>query len=228
MRHIKLNLLTILPTAFLLLLSGCLGPGKSKPTRFYELSSLYNTKAGPEPVADLQDVAIGVGPVRIPGKLDRPQIVIRSAQNEIRRAEFAEWGDPLEASFARVLAENLSILLNTEKMAIFPWLRSTQMDYQVTVDVIDFIGTPGGDVVLRAWWTLFGKNGRIELSKRFANLNESGGDDIAAMVQAQSRLLEILSRQIAESINSFSRKKEIGSVPRRPGSKQQAPVSSPG
>ena len=205
----KLNFPVLMLGACLLLLSGCLGPGKSKPTRFYVLSSLYSAKAKPAPVADLKNVAIGVGPVRIPGKLDRSQIVTRTAQNEIDLTEFAEWGDPLGAGFSRVLAENLSVLLNTENIAIFPWLKATQTDYQVAVDVADFIGNPGGNVVLRAWWTVFGENGRTELLKRYTNLNEPvTGDDIAAMVQAQSHTLEALSRQIAEAIKVLSQKKK--------------------
>ena len=205
----KLNFPVLMLGAGLLLLSGCLGPAKSKPTRFYVLSSLYSAKAKPAPVADLKNVAIGVGPVRIPGKLDRSQIVTRTAQNEIDLTEFAEWGDPLGAGFSRVLAENLSVLLNTENIAIFPWLKAAQTDYQVAVDVADFIGNPGGNVVLRAWWTVFGENGRTELLKRYTNLNEPvTGDDIVAMVQAQSRTLEALSRQIAEAIKVLSQKKK--------------------
>ena len=96
-----------------------------------------------------------MGPVRITGKLDRPQIVTGAGGNEIRLSDYAEWGDSLGAGFARVLAENLAYLLNTENVAIFPWLQAIQTDYQVTVDVTDFIGTPGGDVMLRAWWTIF-------------------------------------------------------------------------
>ena len=209
MRHDKLNSIIVMTAALLLLLSGCLGPGKSSPTRFYVLSSL--NRAETEPVADLENVAIGVGPVRIPGTLDRSQIVTRTAQNEIRLSQFANWGDPLGAGFTRVLADNLSILLNTENIAIYPWLGATRTDYQVTVDVNDFIGTPGGEVLLSAWWTIFGENGRTELLKRYTNLREpAGGDDIAAMVQAQSRTIETLSRQIAEAIKALSQKGKQG------------------
>jgi uncharacterized protein len=208
MRHNRLNLIILMPGALLFLLLGCLGPANSRSTRFYVLTSLYSAKTRPAPVADLKNVAIGVGPIRISGKLDRPQIVTGTGGNEIRLSGFAEWGDPLGGGFARALAENLSCLLNTENVAIFPWLQATQTDYQVTVDVTDFIGTPGGDVLLRAWWTIFGENGRTELLKRYANLTEPvAGDDIAAMVQTQSLAVEALSRQIADAIKVLARPK---------------------
>jgi len=204
MRYNCLILIALIPGA-LLLLFGCLGPGKLSPTRFYVLTSVYSEKAKPAPVADLKNTAIGVGPVRISGKMDRPQIVTGTGGNEIRLSEFAQWGDPLGAGFSRVLAENLAYLLNTENVTIFPWLQATQTDYQVTVDLTDFIGVPGGTVMLRAWWTVFGENGRTELLKRYAILSEPvAGDDIAAMVQSLSRTVEMLSRQIAEAIKALS------------------------
>ena len=205
MRHNRLNLTALMPGALLLLLFGCLGPGKSSPTRFYVLTSVYSEKVKPAPVADLKNTAIGVGPVRISGKMDRPQIVTGTGGNEIQLSGYSEWGDPLGAGFSRVLAENLAYLLNTENVAIFPWLQATRTDYQVTVDLTDLIGTPGGDVQLRAWWTIFGDNGRTELLKKYTVLNEPvAGDDIDAMVQAMSRTVEVLSRKIAEAIKTLA------------------------
>jgi len=206
MGHKQLNIIVLMAGVLVFLPLGCLGPGKSSPTRFYVLTSVYSEKVKPARVADLKNTAIGVGPVRISGKLDRPQIVTGTGGNEIRLSGYSEWGDPLGAGFARVLAENLAYLLNTENVAIFPWLQATQTDYQVTVDLTDFIGTPGGDVVLRAWWTVFGENGRAELLRRYAILSEPvAGDDLAAMVQALSRTVEVLSRQIAEAIKALSK-----------------------
>ena len=195
--------------ALVLFQFGCLGPGKNPPTRFYVLSSLRSGETAVRPVADMGDVALGVGPVRIPGKIDRLQIVTLVARNEIRLAGLAEWGDPLGAGFTRVMAENLALLLNTEKVSIFPWLKATRTDYQVTVDVVDFIGAPGEDARLRAWWTIFGDDGRTELSKRYSRLEtEVSGDDIAAMVQAQSLLVGTFSRQIAEALKALSQNKD--------------------
>jgi uncharacterized lipoprotein YmbA len=192
-----------------LLQAGCLGPGINPPTRFYVLRSLAEMETVPSPVAELSDVAIGVGPIRIPGKLDRPQIIVRATRNEVRLVELAEWGDPLAAGFARALGENLALLLKTEKVSIFPWLKATRRDYQVTVDVIDFIGAPGEDARLRVWWSVFGNNGKIELTKRYARFEESvAGDDIAALVEAQSRLVATLSRRVAESIHLHFRENE--------------------
>jgi hypothetical protein len=207
MRSFKFAGTAFLLGALVFFQAGCLGPGKNPPTRFYVLSSLYSGETAINPVADMADVAIGVGPVRIPGKIDRPQVVTRSTRNEIRLAGLAEWGDPLGAGLTRAMAENLALLLNTEKVSIFPWLKATRADYQVTVDVVEFIGAPAETARLRAWWTIFGDGGRTELLKRYSRLEaEVSGDDVAAMVQAQSLLVERFSRQIAGALKALSQK----------------------
>ena len=60
---------------------------------------------------------------------------------------------------------------------------------------------PGGDVDLRARWSILGNNGRKVLSKAKSSFTEPiGGDTIAEMVSAQSRLVARLSLEIAEEI----------------------------
>ena len=63
MRPNRLNLIVFTPALLLFFLLGCLGPGKSTPTRFYVLTSVYSEKVKPAPVADLKNTAIGVGPL---------------------------------------------------------------------------------------------------------------------------------------------------------------------
>ncbi|MBW2011759.1 MAG: membrane integrity-associated transporter subunit PqiC [Deltaproteobacteria bacterium] len=199
----SLRVTVFILVAMVIFLSGCLNPRKSKPTRYFVLNSLYSAENRPEPVADLKNAVIVIGPVRIPMKLDRPQIVTRTTQNEIRMAPLAEWAEPLDVNLSRVLAENLSILLGSDKIAVFPWLKSVKTDYQLTVDVTRFSGNLGKKASLRAQWTVFGENGKTELLKSYANIEEPvRGEDVAAVVKAQNRTVERLSRQIAEAIKA--------------------------
>ena len=76
-----------------------------------------------------------MGPVLLPAHLDRPQIVTRASENRLVLAEFHKWGEPLNTNFARVLAEDLAVLLATERVAVFPWRRAVPVDYQLEVRV---------------------------------------------------------------------------------------------
>jgi uncharacterized lipoprotein YmbA len=84
--------------------------------------------------------AIGVGPVVLPRYLDRPQIVTHASSYEVSVAEFERCAEPLEVNFTRVFAENLASLIPTDRLAMFRWPRSIPIDYQVPLEVVDFLG----------------------------------------------------------------------------------------
>ena len=180
---------------------GCVA---SKPSKFYMLQAL--STAGPDTQAATaeQGLAVGVGPVAFPDYLDRPQIVTRTGQNELRLAEFDRWAGPLDENFAQVLADNLSTLLATDRVALFPWPKSTPIDYQVAVEVTQFDGAPGGMVLLTARWTLRSGDGQNTLAMRKSSISESaGGADYAALAAAQSRAVSRLSSEVSAAIQSL-------------------------
>ncbi|UCF93534.1 MAG: membrane integrity-associated transporter subunit PqiC [Desulfobacterales bacterium] len=207
------RLTTLIMGASLLVGGGCLnlGQGSSPPTRFFVLNSLYSFEKHLTPIANLPDITIGVGPIALPQYLDRPQIVTRDSQNEIQMAEFAQWAGPLKENFASVLAENLSILLATQRIESFPWNRALPIDYQIAVEVTRFEGVPGKNALLRARWTILDQDGKTVLIKRQSILNEPTGDDqIAALVEAESRTVANLSREIAAAIKNLAKETAKG------------------
>src|SRR5262249_10123675 len=105
---------------FSLLCGGC-SLGRQQPqTRLYVLTALLATDQASQ-VATSHSDPIGVGPVTLPQYTNRLQIVTGNTGQELRRAPFDNWAEPLENNFARVLAENLSLLLATDQVVIFPW-----------------------------------------------------------------------------------------------------------
>jgi hypothetical protein len=195
--------------AFLLLVleflfvSGCASTG---PSRYYTLSPLQ--KAGIEmrrSEAD-QRLTIGIGPIRFPEYLERSEIVTRSNSNKIEISEFDLWAGSLEEDFGRVLSENLSILLSTERVTLFPQPKTLPLNYQVMMDVIRFDGSLGGDVSLMVRWMIMeGKEKKLVFIHKSSIIESSGAKGYEPMVAAQSRALERLSREIAEAIQNLSK-----------------------
>jgi hypothetical protein len=174
------------------------------------LNSLYSAenKAESTPVADLKDVAIGVGPIKLSQVLDRPQIILRTGHNEIRVADLDRWAAPLNENITNVLVDNLSALLSTGNILKFPWKARILLDYQIVMDITRFDGMPGDNADLRARWGILRANDSKILSKGNSVLTEPIGEDsIPAMVSAQSRLLAKLSREIAEEIKQLEEKR---------------------
>ena len=186
-------------------LVGCLPRGPAQPTNFYVLTSLYSLEANPQATAELKDISIAVGPIRMPQLLDRAQLVIRVNQNKIQTVEFSQWSEPLRVNFVRVLAENLSILLDSEQMSIFPFLKEALFDYQVTVEVTRFDGNFEEGAQMRTSWTIWGPKRRQVLLKKYSRFSESlTSNDIEALVAAKSRLIAKLSKEIAEAIKGLA------------------------
>src|SRR5512147_2950173 len=159
-----------------LVLSGC---ASTPPTRFFVLSSSPNF----EKVGNREGercFAIGIGPVKLPEYLNQPEIVTRMTQNELRLDEFAKWAEPLEDNISRALAENLSSLLCTQSIAIFPWKGGTPIDYRIDVHVIQMDGMLGKSVLLDVSWSITDGTDRKKLprmTKRSTYREPTGGGD---------------------------------------------------
>jgi uncharacterized lipoprotein YmbA len=162
------------------------------------LSTLTDTS--PPTPAGKRELTIGVGPVTLPPYLDRPQIVTRASRTKLNLGEFDQWAAALQDGATRVLAENLSLLIPTDRVVLHPWPRQTAIDYQVTVEVSQFDKTMGGEVVLAARWSLAAADGADLLLRKTRYSTPAGGQDYEATVTAMSRTLEALSRDIATAL----------------------------
>ena len=204
MSHIIFRLMMISFCLFPTVLGGCLlGGGTQQRSKFYVLNSLYSSKAGMETETTRDVLSICVGPVHLPQYVNRPHIVTRISRNELEVNEFARWGEPLKDNFSRVLAENISVLLSTNHVIVYPWNRTAPVDYQVVIDVIRFDGAMGADVSMRARWTLLGDDGKKVLLRKNSSLSIHADDrTYEALVSAQSRILADLSSEIAEEIKA--------------------------
>jgi uncharacterized lipoprotein YmbA len=184
----------------MVLLSAC---GTSQPTRYYVLSSLADVETETAPRSDL---AIGVGPVKLPEYLDRHQIVSRQTDHELKVSVLDHWAEPLRVSLSRVLRENLGILLGTDAVFVFPWKFATDIDYQVTVVFHRFEADAENRLVLHAQWKII--SDRKPVLVRKSVLRESAETtDYAARAAAASRALAQLSREIATAIEQIETSK---------------------
>ena len=165
--------------AVLLLLCACspFGSGTQQPTKNYLLSSLYSEEQQPQPMANLHEISILVGPVRLPLYLDRAEIVTRNSQNKVEIADFAQWAGPLRENLPRVLAENLAVLLSTDRVGIFPGERAREFDYNITVYVTRFDGMLGEKADLRARWSILDKSRKKMLFENHTVLSQPTAND---------------------------------------------------
>ena len=208
MRNMFVRLTGATLTFSILALAGCmsLGEGQTPSSAFYQLNPIAVSSGEGQVEEGGQDLAIAVGPVNFPDYLNRPQMVIRQNQNELELEEFHRWAEPLKDNFSSVLGENLSILLSSDRIAVFPWSRFVATDYQVAVRVVRFDGKPGESASLVARWSILKKKAKEVLFVKSSSFTEpTGRNGYKALVEAQSRTVEALSREIAAAIKEIGR-----------------------
>ena len=185
----------------LFMLAGC---GSTPPTAFYTLNPLRASLPTAQTGASRNDITIGVGPVTIPEFLDRPQIVTRTTANRLDVDEFHRWGGSLQEDSARVLVENLSRLLGTNQVSVYPNPEPLDLHYRIVIDIQQFDGRLGEGVTLNAIWTLLNeKTGKPLLTRRFEYQAPATSADYEGLIAAHSAALEAFSRELADAMQNI-------------------------
>ena len=174
----------LLPAVLLIGLTRC--AGASDPTRFYVLGPV-DAPAAASPSAAPRDLRVGVRAVELPRYLEM--------------ADFHQWGAPLRLAVPTVLGEDLARLLPSEQVQVFPWGRSFTPDAQVLVEISRLEGALNAESVLAARWRILDRSG-AEVRSGSSRLTEPSGPSYESLVNAQSRLLGALSRDIAEALRA--------------------------
>jgi uncharacterized lipoprotein YmbA len=178
---------------------GC--AGTSPPVAYYTLGiDTSVTQAGAAGTA-CSGKGISVGPVSWPRYLDQPRIVTRSGPNTLDFDEFHRWGGSLEDDFERVLKKNLSMLLQSSKIADFRSTRRFIPDYRVELEIRQFDGQFGGEVILDTGWLLIAQKTGKTLGLHDSMVSQQvSGQDYEALVHASSVVVAGLSGEIAAEL----------------------------
>lgn len=168
----------------------------SKPSRFYTIQA----SAPPADVAAASYTVI-VGPVTIPASVDRPEMVVQVAPNQVELLEFDRWASPLGDAIARAVAVDLANLLGTPRVATAPFANFAA-DYRVTLDLQRFESTPGDAVQIEAVWVVKQAERGLARSGRTVVREPVDGKGYDALAAAHSRALARVSADIATEIRA--------------------------
>ena len=126
-------------------LAGC---SSSPPNNYYLLSApVFPAPSGTVPT-------LGIGPIRVPEYLSRQNIVYNRADNTLQVASLDLWGEPLENGIQRVMALNLTGLLNTQNVSFFPWLANRAPQFGVEVNLLQ-LDANEREALLTAEWLVY-------------------------------------------------------------------------
>lgn len=187
-------------------LSGCsaLEP-KADPSRFFTLTPLSQVNQGqPQSLSDSRGISIGVGPVKLPGYLDREQLVTRVSQNRLQVAENDRWAEPLEENFTRVLILNLAALVPVVRFVKYPWRPSERPEYQLEIDVLHFEPNAARNVELFVRWRVRETATKQAFAVKQTRLTLTvNGSTTEAAVATLSAALGEFSQEIARALQAL-------------------------
>jgi uncharacterized protein len=178
------------------------------PSRFFTLSSLPQVEqATLKNSTKPERMFFGVGPVKFPSYLDRQEMVVRSAQNRFDVSEHDRWAEPLQENFARVLSENLTLLMDTDLIIIYPWSPANRPRYNVEIDVLRLEANSERNGQLFARWSVIaGADKKVAVVKESRIIRNAKEKSTEGSVAALSEAVGVLSHEIAETVSAIDRK----------------------
>lgn len=201
------NFMGLVGLAFML--AGCLSsfttpqPDRS---RYYTLTAKAEAEPGGNP--GLDDTTLGVGPVRIPGYLDREQLVTRVSESRFDVSENDRWIEPLDENLSRVLAQDLYALLKSDRIFRYPWPNGRYITHQIDIEVLRFEATAANEAQLSARWAVIETATRQMLASKTSFIKKPiQGATKDAAVEALSATLADFSREIADTVRAVAKKK---------------------
>ena len=184
-------------------LSGCssfLPKPKPNPSRIFVLFSPIES-AERKDLDPSGQISLGVGPVRLPAYLDRREIVMRVAPSRFDLSENDRWAEPLAENLTHVLAQNLSILLGSDRIIAYPWPLDLKPHYRVEIQVLRFESNSAGEAQLSARWAVIDDTGKETPNLKASHLTRQAKEkSTGGAVAALSETVADLSREIAKTV----------------------------
>ena len=182
---------------------GCV---RSQTPRFYTLTPMQSDEVVSKRESPARNAVVGIGPVKLADYLDQSNLVTRTSDNQLVKAEYDRWVGSFKDGFINVLADDIGFLLQTERIYLYPWRGSVPIGYQVALEVVRCDGRLGDAAWLVARWSVFGGPEKKLLQVNRSSIREPVGEaDYAALVAAQSRAVAKLSQEIAQAIQESAR-----------------------
>ncbi|MEZ4333223.1 MAG: ABC-type transport auxiliary lipoprotein family protein [Myxococcota bacterium] len=182
--------------------AACLG--RSPDVHYYALGF------EPLPPADrvAPEVAVQIGPVRLPAYLERPELARRRTSGEIELDATHRWLDSFERNFLRAVSLGVGERLASTRVVAHPSKAPFPIDYRVRLHVDDLIVDGVDTLHVRIRWALIGPRDRSSDSGAapparlftFETRRERVGSGAAARVGAYEAVLDELATRIAAII----------------------------
>lgn len=177
-----------------LVVAGC---GRSPDVSHYMLGTARDSAIA----EGAPDVAVLVGPVRLPRYLERPQIARRQRGGEIEFDEFSRWLGGFEANLTNALAADLRRRLGSVRVVGYPSSPPFAVDYDVRIHVDEWIVDETNTLRVEVRYALSNRGSKASpiLDVHSADIAVNGRST-EALVAAHDRALSEFGAHLADQL----------------------------
>tara|TARA_R110002049_G_scaffold225521_1_gene397482 strand:+ start:94033 stop:94656 length:624 start_codon:yes stop_codon:yes gene_type:complete len=185
---------------FFPIISSCSISGTTRPAHFYVLDATATPSAG-----ELSGLRLGVGPILIPGYIDRPQIVTKSESAKLHYAEYERWAEPMDKMFTRILTQNITLATGSNNIISHPWSASANLNNELTAKIIKFENNINGDALLAVQWQLLNNSDRNQSSSVYSEFTaRAESSDYSSQVTALNDTIKQFAHTVINHLASQS------------------------
>lgn len=180
---------------------GTLACGTAPTPQYYLLGGAEPTTGASAETPTAETLAvIGIGPLKFPDYLDRPQLVIRRGV-EVDFLDGHRWAEPLERSFSAALAERVAERTGSDRVLVFPWSPGDGIERRVRGEVLRFDVDAMGRAELVVRWQVQDGEGNVRVPARRSRFSHgAASQEPAGMVEALAATVVAFGDQVVASM----------------------------
>ncbi|MDQ0141868.1 PqiC family protein [Cupriavidus necator] len=200
----RLPLTLVCASAVAAVVAGCASP----EPRYYTLAQGHNAVAAPVPAAapSTDTLWLEVAPVRVPERLNRPQLVVRDGGGSdagLRLLDLSRWSAPLPDELRDALSQRLQATLGAVD-TYQQGLSDVQPLYRITTEVLRLDADLGQRAGATINWTVRRlPDGKVVSGSTQAELPAPGA--VEGVVTAYREIVASTARDIAAGVQSLRR-----------------------
>ncbi|NOX18514.1 MAG: membrane integrity-associated transporter subunit PqiC [Chlorobi bacterium] len=174
--------------------------GSSKPIQKYLLLPTAEYENSSSETIDNSAITIAVGVIEFPEYLKSPQIVSFKNSNELFRDEYNRWASPLKENFEKVLINDVSTYIPTNKISFYGSEMNEKNVYRINAIVSEFGLQADSSIILDARWGTTSEGISFTLDKRSSFSENGKGAGYNEQAKIMSMLTAKLAKEIADEI----------------------------
>ena len=180
------------------LLSAC--SATNDTTRFYTLKpAIIKTSIDND---EKHIHSLSIESLKIPRLINRPQIISRIGKNEIKRAEYHQWGGSIEEEIEHLILDTLNNNLTGSNLYLLPSESRVQPEYNLHLAINRLDGELGTEAHIEMTWLLetdqSGENARQgTINDTILLTNQTYGNYVAALQELIISSVKQLSKRLS-------------------------------